>query len=183
MSSYSKSFGLTFINDDHFYATVAIFQNLFNGGCRLFWGLSYDRFGFRKCMILIGVVTTAMTATLPLLPYLGQESLTAKAGYALVMIILYGTFPGIYAVVAPAVTDAFGQIHFKANFGLLFTQTFAFCVTVLIITQVTVIYDVLGYNGMFLLAGVFGVVGVVNNVFIPGDLRPAIGRENKYISI
>ena len=170
MSSYSKSFGLTFINDDHFYATVSIFQNIFNGSCRIFWGFSYDRFGFRKCMILIGVVTTAMTATLPLLPYLGQESLTAKAGYTLVMIILYGTFPGIYAVVAPAVTDAFGQIHFKANFGLLFTQTFAFCVTVLIITQVTVIYDVLGYNGMFLLAGAFGVVGVVNNVFIPSDL-------------
>ena len=117
-----------------------------------------------------------MTALLPVLPYLGQESLAAKIGYALVMIILYGTFPGIYAVVAPAVTDAFGQIHFKANFGLLFTQSIAFCLTILIITQVSVIYAVLGYTGMFLLAGAFGVMGVVNNIFLPGDLRPSVGK-------
>ena len=177
MSNYSKSFGLTFINNDHFYATVSIFQNIFNGSCRIFWGFSYDRFGFRKCMIVIGVVTTAMTALLPLLPYLGQESLTAKIGYALVMIILYGTFPGIYAVVAPAVSDAFGQIHFKANFGLLFTQSLAYCVTILIVTQVSVIYAALGYTGMFLLAGAFGVMGVLNNVFLPADLRPAVGKK------
>ena len=118
-----------------------------------------------------------MTVTLPVLPYLGQESLAAKIGYALVMIILYGTFPGIYAVVAPAVTDAFGQIHFKANFGLLFTQSIAFCLTILIITQVSVIYAALGYTGMFLLAGAFGVMGVVNNVFLPGDLRPTVGKK------
>ena len=103
MSNYSKSFGLTFINNDHFFATVAIFQNIFNGGCRILWGLSYDRFGLRKCMIAIGLITTVLTASLPLLPYLGQETLAAKAGYGLVMIVLNGTFPGIYPLVAPAV--------------------------------------------------------------------------------
>ena len=43
MSNYSKSFGLTFINDDHFFASVAIFQNVANGLCRIFWGYAYDR--------------------------------------------------------------------------------------------------------------------------------------------
>jgi len=173
MSNYSKSFGLTFINNDHFFATVAIFQNLFNGGCRILWGLSYDRFGLRKCMIAIGLVTTALTASLPLLPYLGQETMAAKAGYGLVMIVLYGTFPGIYPVVAPAVAEAFGEVHYKANFGLLFTQSLAYSATILIITQVHVIYAALGYTGMFLLAGAFGVIGVINNVFLPRELSPA----------
>ena len=45
MSNYSKSFGLTFINDDHFFANVAIFQNVANGLCRIFWGYAYDRQG------------------------------------------------------------------------------------------------------------------------------------------
>ena len=136
MSNYSKSFGLTFINNDHFFATVAIFQNIFNGGCRILWGLSYDRFGLRKCMITLGLITTVLTASLPLLPYLGQETGAAKAGYGLVMVVLYGTFPGIYPVVAPAVAEAFGPVHYKANFGLLFTQSLANSATILIITQV-----------------------------------------------
>ena len=136
MSNYSKSFGLTFINNDHFFATVAIFQNIFNGGCRILWGLSYDRFGLRKCMITLGLITTVLTASLPLLPYLGQETGAAKAGYGLVMVVLYGTFPGIYPVVAPAVAEAFGPVHYKANFGLLLTQSLAYSATILIITQV-----------------------------------------------
>ena len=138
MSNYSKSFGLTFINNDHFFATVAIFQNIFNGGCRILWGLSYDRFGLRRCMIAIGLITTVLTAILPLLPYLGQETTAAKAGYGLVMIVLYGTFPGIYPVVAAAAAEAFGAVHYKANFGLLFTQSLAYSATILIITQVIV---------------------------------------------
>ena len=43
MGNFSKSFGLTFINDDHFYSIVAIFQNILNGFSRIFWGLGYDR--------------------------------------------------------------------------------------------------------------------------------------------
>ena len=71
MSTYSKTFGLTFINDDHFFAVVAIFQNVFNGGCRIFWGYFYDKIGFRQCFILIGLTVTVVTALLPVLPYLG----------------------------------------------------------------------------------------------------------------
>ena len=43
MGNYSKTFGLTFINDDHFYSIVAIFQNILNGFSRIFWGFSYDK--------------------------------------------------------------------------------------------------------------------------------------------
>ena len=73
MSTYSKTFGLTFINDDHFYASVAIVQNVFNGGCRIFWGYFYDKAGFKKCFLFIGLVVTVVTALLPTLPYLGTK--------------------------------------------------------------------------------------------------------------
>ena len=137
MSNFSKSFGLTFINDDHFFASVAIFQNIANGLCRIVWGFSYDKIGFKKCFLIIGSAVTLGTALLPVLPLMGQGSVAAKAGYAAVMILLYGTFPGIYAIVAAAVADAFGPLHYKANFGLLFTQAVAYSGVILCVTQVS----------------------------------------------
>ena len=136
MSNFSKSFGLTFINDDHFFASVAIFQNIANGLCRILWGFSYDKIGFKRCFIIIGSAVTLGTAVLPALPLLGQGTTAAKAGYSSVMVLLYGTFPGIYAIVAAAVADAFGSLHYKANFGLLFTQAVAYSGAIMIVTQV-----------------------------------------------
>jgi hypothetical protein len=43
MGYYSKTFGLTIIQDDHYFAIVAVFLNILNGGSRVIWGLSYDR--------------------------------------------------------------------------------------------------------------------------------------------
>ena len=74
------------------------------------------------------------------------------------------------AAVASAAAEAFGAVHYKANFGLLFTQSLAYSATILIITQVSVIYAALGYTGMFLLAGAIGVIGVINNLFLPSEL-------------
>ena len=72
MSTYSKTFGLTFINDDHYFANVAIVQNVFNGACRIFWGFGYDRLGFKTCFLVIGSVVSIATALLPTLPFLGE---------------------------------------------------------------------------------------------------------------
>ena len=135
MSNFSKSFGLTFINDDHFFSRVAIFQGFSNGLCRIVWGYSYDKIGFKKCFIIIGSAVTLGTTILPLLPLLGH-TVPAQAGYASVMVLLYGAFPGIYAIVAAAVADAFGHLHYKANFGLLFTQAVAYSAALLVATQV-----------------------------------------------
>ena len=52
------------------------------------------------------------------------------------MSILYSTFPGIYAIVAAGVNDAFGPAHYQANFGLLFTQSLAYCVVIMALTKV-----------------------------------------------
>ena len=136
MSNFSKSFCLTFINDDHFFARVAIFQNIANGLCRIVWGFSYDKMGFKKCFLIIGSAVTLGTVLLPVLPLLGEDS-GAKAVYAALMVLLYGSFPGIYAIVAAAVADAFGPVHYKANFGLLFTQAVAYSGVILCVTQVS----------------------------------------------
>ena len=88
MGNYSKTFGLTIIQDDHYFAIVAVFLNILNGSSRVIWGLSYDRFdsigngaflqlvyriGFKWCFMIIGVVVTIITSSLPLLQMIGKK--------------------------------------------------------------------------------------------------------------
>ena len=66
---------MTFINDDHYFANVAIVQNVFNGACRIFWGFGYDKLGFKTCFLVIGSTVSLVTASLPALPYFGNKFL------------------------------------------------------------------------------------------------------------
>ena len=52
------------------------------------------------------------------------------------MSVLYATFPGIFAVMAAGVKDAFGPLHYQANFGLLFTVSLAYSFVIMILTKV-----------------------------------------------
>ena len=79
------------------------------------WGLLYDRFGYRSCIIFIGTCVTLGVSALPLLEYLGEmilwlspppphsavaevDSLEVTILWAAIMIILYSVLPGTYAV-------------------------------------------------------------------------------------
>ena len=108
----------------------------------------------------------------------GEETIGAKAGYGVLMTILYGTFPGIYAIVAAAVNDAFGPVHYKANFGLLFTQSLAYVAAIITITKVPVFHSLLGYTGMFIVSGVFGIIGVMAACCLPRQLSLTILHKN-----
>jgi hypothetical protein len=52
------------------------------------------------------------------------------------MCLLYATCPGIYAIIAAEVSQAFGHLHYQANFGLLYTQYVAYSVVIIVITKV-----------------------------------------------
>jgi len=181
MSNYSKTFGLTFINDDHYFAKVAVFLNILNGLCRIIWGYYYDRLGFKHCFRIIGLTVTLVTATLPFLPALGVNSLAAKFCYCLWLSVLYATFPGIYSIVAAAVNDAFGPAHYQANFGLLFSQSLAYCAVIMLLTKVSIIHAMLGYTGMFLVAALCGLVGLGATSLLPTSLSSNVFRDQMHV--
>ena len=49
-----QAFGLTVINDDHFFSSVGVVSNCFNGAGRIFWGLVYDRYSGQHSMLCTG---------------------------------------------------------------------------------------------------------------------------------
>jgi len=75
------------------------------------------------------------------------------------MCVLYSTCPGIYAIIAAEVSQAFGPLHYQANFGLLYTQYIAYSFVIIIMTKV--MFPFLGYSGMFFVAGGFCVLGLL----------------------
>lgn len=47
ISNYQKAFGLQYIDDDKFLSLASTLQNVMNGASRIFWGIIYDRFGYK----------------------------------------------------------------------------------------------------------------------------------------
>ena len=47
INSYQKTYAQKFIQDDTFFANIAIVQNVINGSARLVWGGVYDKMGFQ----------------------------------------------------------------------------------------------------------------------------------------
>ena len=52
--------------------SAPLYYNLGVQVCRIVWGLLYDRFGYRSCIIFIGTCITLGVSGLPLLEYLGE---------------------------------------------------------------------------------------------------------------
>lgn len=84
---------------------------------------------------------------------------------------------------------AFGPDFFAPNLGLLYTATLFYFGIIMIVSQVAEIiepmstfyrifshqipalFDLMGYSGMFVMAGVFGLLGILVTCFMPQDIR------------
>ena len=83
---------------------------------------------------MIAVAVTVPISTLPLLPYIGTDTLLVKVCYGLWMAVLYSTFPGVFSLLAGCITDAFGPA--QANVGLIFFITVANLAVIVPMTKV-----------------------------------------------
>ena len=87
---------------------------------------------------------------------------------------------------------AFGPEYFAPNFGLFFTTTVAYFSIIIILSQVSphhflsttffffqidVLFNLLGFSGLFLIAGGVGAFGVIVTALMSEDI--SYERENK----
>ena len=106
-----------------------------------------------RCVLVMGVIVTAVISSLPLLENCEQNGTLVKVLWIILMAVMFSTFPGCFPIMAASIRDAFGPAHYRANFGLLFTITVAYYAVLLICSQVPAVFDYLDFRGMFLLAG------------------------------
>jgi len=169
--NWQKTFGLTLITSDKFHSNIGIVTSFCNGAARIFWGLMYDKLGYKICMLIVSVTVTIGIAALPLLTYLNPDTVVVRVVWALLMVVLYSTFPGVYALCAAVCNSAFGPDFYSANFGLLFTSVFFYNSILIIFTQVPILFNTLGYTGMFLIGGGAGAVGVLITACMPAAVK------------
>jgi len=158
-ATFSKSFGQTFIEDDHFFANVAIAQNILNGSGRILWGYLYDRFLFTKCYAAIALSVLVLVPGFYFTSYLEHNSSEARACYALIMCLFYTICPGIYVIVAAEVATAFGPKNYTSNFGLYYAHYILYAIIFFTLQQIP------GFHGMepkFIFTGVMAAVGLMS---------------------
>jgi len=80
-------------------------------------------------------------------------------------------------VVTPSIMTAFGPDFFAPNLGLLYTATLFYFGIIMIVSQIPALFAVMGYSGMFVMAGVFGLLGILVTCFMPQDI--SYERKNK----
>ena len=66
---------------------------------------------------------------------------------------------------------AFGPYYFAANLGLLYTASLAYFSLLLVVSQVELLFLRLGYPGMFAMAGVFALLGVLVTSLVPAHIH------------
>ena len=129
----------------------------------------------------MGAIVTAVISSLPLLEHCEQNGTLVKALWIILMAAIFSTFPGSFSIMVTSMREAFGPVHYRANFGLILSITVAYYAVLLVCSQVPAIFDYLDFRGMFFLAGgvrrvsfflicsnlQVGVFGIAVTIFTP----------------
>lgn len=92
-------------------AIAITIQNLFNGGCRPFWGFVSDKIGRYKTMsVMFGINAVAMFA----FPHISQ---LGTAFFIVILAVAFFTSGGSYALFPSTNSDIFGTAYSARNYG------------------------------------------------------------------
>lgn len=111
-----KFFGNSFIDDDHFLATVGSIAAVFNFLGRIVWGLLADRVSYKFALVLLAAVMTIFTLTFY------SCILAGKAMFFIWVCVIFFCIGGNFSLFPTAIGRAFGLDHVPINYGLLFTS-------------------------------------------------------------
>ena len=118
MSSYWKTFGQSFITDDHFLVMVGSISAVCNGVFRPVWGYVMDKLTYRYAMPLLCVITALLIGTL---------SLTSRWNHYFFLLwvcLIYLGIGGFYAMFPAYTSLSFGNLYMVGNYGWVFTNQF-----------------------------------------------------------
>ena len=146
-----KVFGLTFINNDHFLATVGSVSAIFNFAGRIGWGVVADKFSYKSAFVL-----RSGTITVFLLTFYAT-SVVGKSMFLIWVCVILFCVGGIFSTYPTAIAHSFGPMYMSINFGLLFTSQV--CSGLIAAFLFTTLEDVLDWDGVIFLISGFSMAG------------------------
>ena len=150
-SSNYKFFGNSFIDDDHFLATVASISSVFNCLGRICWGLFADRTSYRLTIIILSAIMTIFTITFYWCVMAGE------AMFFIWVCVIFFCIGGNYSVFPMAVGKIYGLRHVAANYGLLYTALIIAGVLGATVSSTLIAH--VGYDGLLYIVGGFSFAG------------------------
>ncbi|XP_060593786.1 oxalate:formate antiporter-like [Ruditapes philippinarum] len=158
--SLYKAYGQTFINDDHFLATVGSISSVFNSICRPLWGTIYDKFGFQIAVKFVCTLFTCLSCTIMFTETMG------KYPFMLWICGLYASFCGIFSICPTTLGKLFGVDNMVITMGLFFS---ALSVSSLCAGFIGLnLQSVLGWHGLFVFGGSLGAIAFFVTFFFDG---------------
>ena len=146
-----KFFGNSFIDDDHFLATVGSIAAVFNCLGRIVWGLVADRVSYKFALVLLSATMTIFTLTFY------SCILAGKAMFFIWVCVIFFCIGGNFSLFPTAIGRAFGLQHVSINYGLLFTsQVVAGAVGT---TLSSTLKSLIQYYGLMFLVSGFSSIG------------------------
>ncbi|GMI01998.1 hypothetical protein TrVE_jg11494 [Triparma verrucosa] len=114
MSATYKSFGEEYLKSDVFFATVGSAGAVFNGGCRVLWGMLADRIGVFEAMMVNASV-------FPVLFFVYNFAVKYEWSTMIIVCLMFGVYGGNYALYPAATAKLYGPLHAGSNYGNIFT--------------------------------------------------------------
>ena len=146
-----KFFGNSFIDDDHFLATVGSIAAIFNCVGRIAWGLVADRVSYKFALVLLSAIMTIFTLTFY------SCSLGGRAMFFIWVCVIFFCIGGNFSLFPTAIGRAFGLKYVSINYGLLFTsQVVAGAVGA---TLSSTLKSLIHYYGLMFLVSGFSSIG------------------------
>lgn len=96
-------------------AIAVSIQNLFNGGCRPFWGAVSDKIGRYKAMSITFGINSIILFAFP------TVAAISIAAFMVMLALAFFTWGGSYALFPPANSDVFGTAFSAENYGFLWS--------------------------------------------------------------
>ncbi|XP_070174142.1 oxalate:formate antiporter-like [Littorina saxatilis] len=151
-----KAFGQTFIADDHFLATVAMFSSICNAAGRPFWGLLADRFGPRIVALVVQSILAILVVTFTSCREMGQVA------FFFWVCAMFFTMCGFFTMIPIITLAAFGPHYFNVNMGLVDSNGIIGAIIPALIAPY--LKSAFGWNGLFCVgfAGLF--TGILLNI-------------------
>ncbi|KAL3848576.1 hypothetical protein ACJMK2_019426 [Sinanodonta woodiana] len=152
-----KSYGQTFIQDDHFLAIVGSCSSIFNCIGRICWGAFMDRFTFKITLQCVTAIFASFVATIIASEWGGEPF------FFVWVCALYMSFSGMYATLPGSLSNLYGADNIGINYGLVSSVTILSGIgTALLGSSVK---SLIGWHGIFLLSSGIVAIGFIASFF------------------